>query len=597
MSGAAEQVHWSHSLVFRALVILTVGVVVVAVAAMAFFHHRQGVALEERLVEHGHSLLSSLIEDTRESINKGQRQSFQYALDNFAGIDEVELAALFSTVGMQNYRSGEVTVGKPFVRRDDGTLHNPNRAIYEETRGRYQRPDWDSLDAHETPAAQRHIESAGRQGKAPCTDCHIAITDEIQFNERNRAYVIRDGYSEFYYRLPVTPDCVVCHTNWEPGGTGGYLMVSVNNRHAIAQRNENLRNMVGLLAAVLALALLVVAVVFRLQVHRPIYSLVDNLHDLTGGEGDLTRRLDRTGRDEMGLLSRLFNGFVEKVHDIVAGIQARVRQLQTSAAEVGDRSQSIFRNNQEVATELGAIAERTDDLRTISTRVVEAVDRVQGEMDSIVQAIERSRQSSQRNRECTDEVVESVYQFSARMQTVIDNSKQVAKQLEQIDKIAKQTNLLSLNAAIEASRSGEHGRGFAVVAEEVRSLSVETASLTRSINESIGSFIEDIGEAEAMVSTTTGMMQEVSDTSRETDQELSGAVECIGSMRRQIEDMGGVAREQDEIAERIADSIDNASGQANHTKEVAVGLAGVAEQLLESVDNVDQETAKFKTRD
>ncbi len=597
MSTTAQtRIQFTRSLVFRALLYLSVSVMLVSLLSVGAFYHRQNQILEQRVLESGYSLLSTLIEDTRESINKGQRQTFQHVIDTFSQIDSVDEVALYSRFGLKNYRSGDVTVGKPFVHDYEGAgAHNPNRAIYERTRGRYQREDWNSRDQNESPAAVAHIGQVRAQGR-DCSGCHYMIDTGLPFDASGRAHRIEDDASQFYYRLPVVSECVICHTNWREGEFGGYLKVTVSNAFANAQRQENLTGMLAVLSAVFLPAFLIVLLVFRLMIYRPIYALVHSIDDLTQGDGDLTRKLDDRGKGEMGLVSRLFNRFVGKIHGIVGEVKRRMQHVHVAATELTATSGHITASNHGIAAELNDIAGRTDHLKASSHRVLEVVERIHGELEGIVSVIQRSCDSAHRNRECTHQVVGRVEDFSSRMQTVMRNSREVVSRLEKIDKIAQQTNLLALNAAIEAARAGENGRGFAVVADEVRSLSNETAALTHSVNEALSQFVAEIGVAEDVVSSTTGMIREVSETSDSTERELSAAVQAIEALYREFSQVNEAAREQDDIADRIASHILGASGNAANAERQANGLAQVAQRLLEAVTDVERETSKFKTQ-
>ena len=587
------RIHLTNSLLFRALLYLGVSVCIVSLLSIAIYYQRQNMLLEQRIVETGHGLLSTLVADSSESINKGQRQSFQHVIDNFSKIDEVDNAALYARSGLMTYKSGEVTVGKPFNHKD-GVLSNPNRELFDATRGRHQREDWSVRDSSETPSTKQHIETVRSSGH-DCVDCHYTIDPAIDFDETGRAHFMEDDKAHFFQRLTATSECVVCHTNWREGETGGYLRVSMDNSYAVAQKNENLIGVLIIITAVLLPALIIVLLVFRLIIYRPIYSLIHSINDLTQGEGDLTLNLNDRKQDEMGLLSRLFNRFIDKIHIIVSQIKMRMHGVQLAATTLGEKSLTISANNRDIAAELSDIAGQTDSMKNSSQRVLAAINHIDSGLNDIVRAMQQSRTSSQHNRECTDQVVQRVEKVSARMQAIIDNSRQVATQLEMIDKIAKQTNLISLNAAIEAARAGEYGSGFAVVASEVRSLSDETAVLTSSINQSLGVFVKEIEMAEQEVMATKDMVNEVTETSRATEQDLSAAVDQVDSLKNEFTEVNAAAHEQDEIADRIADNILKASSEANKTHEVSQSLLTLAEQLVQSVNEVESETSKFKT--
>ena len=584
----------TRSLVFRALLYMAISVVIVSVTSLYAFYSYQNRQLETKLIETGQGALHTLIKDSEESISKGQRQTFQQVIDNFATMSEVNEVALYARHGLMTYLSGEVTVGLPFVQRDGGKLENINEGLYRDSRGRYQRHDWNVHDGHDSATGRGHAERMASRGRA-CADCHVEVDRELAFGNDNIAYQLTDTVSHFYQRMEAQAQCIVCHTNWREGETAGYLRVSMNNAHAVQQKQENMQAMFSVMTAVFLPLLFIVLFVFRTMIYRPIYRLVDNLNDLTGGGGDLTRQLDASKADEMGLVSRLFNGFVDKIRGIVNQVKDRIQAVHGSASELNSKSDQICASNQRIAAEMQEIAASTEQLTSSSQGVLGAIQSVHDDLDGIVKAIEDSRRVSRDNLNHTGKMVTRVEDSSERINRVTGRSREVVSQLEQINKIAAQTNLLSLNAAIEAARAGEQGRGFAVVADEVRSLSITTAGLTQSINESLGSFVAEINEVEEMIHSTTEMMNTVADTSRLTDQELSKAMDRINTLYEEFRRVMDSAREQEAIAESISHSILKASEEASDTQEVSQSLNALAHQLIEAVREVEQATGQFRT--
>lgn len=588
-----EHIHFSRSLVFRAMLYLTAGIVAITCLSVAVFYFRQVQQLEEKIGAVGNGYLSALIEDTRASISKGQRDSFQHAIDNFMQMDQVEETALYNRAGLMTYRSGLPTVGKPFVRGEQGPV-NPNRELHEKTRGRYEREDWNVRDLHETEQAAAHLAEVAGQGRA-CADCHFTVDPALSFDDEGRARRIGDASSEFFYRLEVDTECVVCHTNWNPGEAAGYLKVAVSNRFASEQMRENLAGVVSVVLAVFVLAAAVIMLVFRFMVFRPIFSLIHGFRDLTQGEGDLTRTLDGRKRDELGLMARFFNRFLEKIHGIVSGIKERMRVVHAGSEQLERQTEGILANNSEIAAELTRVADNTRQLKTVSSDVVRAMGHVTQGMDAIVKVIEQSRTASRENLGSTQQAMETVDNLTSKMHEVVRRSREMVGQLEKINKIADQTNLLSLNAAIEAARSGEHGRGFAVVAAEVRALSEQTASLTHEVDRALAEFSREITDVEEMMGHVNEVMRHVADASGTIESELQNAAVRTNALYQEFHRVDAAARDQDATADKIADNILKASAEANKTRDAAQVLRDLSKSLLCSVVAVENETSKFKT--
>ena len=594
MSTREKDIHFSRSLVFRAMLYMMLGIAVTAGLSVALFYYRQNTLLQHKIVEDGRGFLNTLVENTKASISKGQRNSFQAAIDNFSEMDEVSQVALFSRAGLMTYLSGQETIGKPFIHREDGTLYNPGRELYDKTHGRFQREDWNLRDVDKTATALKHQKEIHAKGKV-CSDCHATLDKTLGFDEQGRAQRVGDRSAEFIQRLQATDECVVCHTNWKVGETAGYLKIAMDNSLVRQQAHENVTGALLVVAAVTIPAIFIIFLVFRLMVYRPIYSLVHSIDDLTQGDGDLTRKLTHKRKDELGMLSGLFNVFIEKIHGIVSGIKERTQGVHSSAEELSRQSGQIVDNNREIANELGVISESTQVLKASSSDVVCAIEQIQAGMDGIVKVMEQTKSASGENRTSTEQAVTRVNEFSQRLETVVAKSQQMVGQLEQINKIAEQTNLLALNAAIEAARSGEHGRGFAVVADEVRTLSEKTADLTASVDTSLTEFSREIASAEGIMEDISHIMTAVAEASRATESGLEDAVAETNSLHQEFNRVNRAAREQDDTADGIAANIARASDEANKTRDVAQVLNELSHELVRAVQAVEGETSKFKT--
>ena len=593
MSPSA-QIARSNSILYRAILYLALGIGGVLLVTLTALYQWQAYELRRQVSQTGLGMLDTLIENSAESINKGQRNSFQEVLDNFAKNPEVERAALYSRTGLMNYQSGKVTVGKPFV-LENGQFTNPNQKLYDDSAGRYEREDWNLRDVHETPAAQEHIKKHESRNEA-CSSCHIKLDENIAFDASQRAFDTAGRNPTFTQKLMVVDDCVHCHTNWKAGEVAGYIQVTLSNRFSAEQRRDNLVAMVASVLSVLIPVLVVMVLVMRTMIFRPINRLIAGFNDLTQGQGDLTARLDAGSRDEMGLLSRLFNEFLDKILLIVTQIKARMVIAGESAHRVSEQSLCMLEANRRIAERMQESAADATTLKESSAVVARSVQDIHGAMTEVVGGVARSRSASQRNRDLTLQVVERIENASQSMLKIMEQSRAVIEQVKRIDEIADQTNLLSLNAAIEAARAGDQGRGFAVVADEVRKLAGNTTALTQSINAIIAGFNREIGIADGAMKDTNALVKDVANASGLTAQELESAGSRIEGLFHQIDAMKHSATEQDRLSDSIASRVAETADEAAQTTAIAHQLNDFASSLLATVEDVGQETAKFRTQ-
>jgi methyl-accepting chemotaxis protein len=588
-----ERLHFRNSLVFRAVLFLGVCIVLLAAMSVAGVYYYERSQLEHKVLRAGSGFLDTFLNESRDSISKGQPRTFQAVMDSVAGIEELQETALYAPSGLMTYVSGQVTVGRPFV-HEDGVLTNPNREPYEETKGRYRRPDWDLRNHDETAKAETHVEEKRAEGNT-CPDCHYALPEDLDIEPGTSASRLGADVADFYFALPVDPECVQCHTNWEQGATAGVLRVTMDTRQVRAQAREVVLGNVAVLAAVVIPSGIAIVVVFYLMIYRGIRAMVGNIDDLTKGDGDLTQRLDEGAKGEMGTLSRLFNGFIGKIHDIVVSIKVQTAEVHTSAGDLNRQAGQITQNNSKIAGRLNEVVKEARAVQQASGQVSGAVGTIGDSFDTVAKVISETRETAQGNNSATEAASTSMAEFFETMATLQRQSNEIAGQLQQINAIADQTNLLALNAAIEAARAGDQGRGFAVVADEVRSLANQTAELTRSSHDILDTFTANMERANEVMTATRDQMDTVSQSSIATAEELTRATGQIGSLSGAIQTVTGAVQRQGELTETIVATIFEASNEADATLGIAEHLAKLARDLMSSVDAVGVETSKFKT--
>ncbi|MBF0286743.1 MAG: hypothetical protein HQM14_02920 [SAR324 cluster bacterium] len=258
----------THSIVFRTFALVVVSAFLVAVIAVFIFQTIESKILEEKGIATGYSILDTFIEQSKDSIEKGQRKSFQIVMDNIANIANVEETALYSHTGLMIYKSREVTVGFPFVHDPETKkFYNPSEKIYQETRGRYVREDWRIRDLSQGESCKKYIRERNKQ-ELPCTACHYHLNESLQFNAAGRAHQVFENRVDFFQRLKVEKDCVICHTHWNDHETAGYLRVTLDKQFIHEQESENLVGIGSILTAALIPSFIMIVFIFRNMVGK-----------------------------------------------------------------------------------------------------------------------------------------------------------------------------------------------------------------------------------------------------------------------------------------------------------------------------------------
>jgi methyl-accepting chemotaxis protein len=376
-----------------------------------------------------------------------------------------------------------------------------------------------------------------------------------------RAIAGETGFATFddYRAVPVL-------SAFKPIDIGGHrwaVLAEEDVAEAYAAANE-LHHEVVLVITGTALVLLLISGTlgwfFSLALARPLERIVASMRDISSGSGDLTVRLDQSAKDELGHLAGAFNLFVEKLDSIMSQVGNSTDELATASEELSmitrDTRRGVEQQQNEIQQVATAIEEMTATVKEVAQNTNATADAARHagtQVDAGKQILTRSaaavqQMSNRMNR--SREVVDALQHDSTKVGTVLDV----------IRSIAEQTNLLALNAAIEAARAGEQGRGFAVVADEVRVLAQRTQESTEEIREII--------ESLQSRSHQTGQMLQENNTDIETTAELSEQTQHAFT----------------EIEEAVHRLLDMSTQIANATEE----QASVTEEISHNVDNIHQ---------
>jgi methyl-accepting chemotaxis protein len=341
---------------------------------------------------------------------------------------------------------------------------------------------------------------------------------------------------------------------------------------------------------------LVLGVVISRMITKPINTVVTMLKDIAQGEGDLTKRLEISSKDEIGDLAHWFNTFINKLHDIISQVAANTEQLASAATEISSSAEELSAGAKEQTNQSAqvsaAIEEMSATIVEASKNTGEAANRAK---DAATKSQEGSRLAQDTSRGM-DEIVNSASITAKNVEGLAEKATAIGEIIKVIDDIADQTNLLALNAAIEAARAGEQGRGFAVVADEVRKLAERTTKATKEVAETIKGIQTDVNGANAQMADAQKFVLSGKELVVKTNgslTEIFSAVETVQEMMRQL---ATTSEEQSAAAEQISKNVENVN---RITKESAAGTeqaASASEQLNRQAEELRKLVGGFKLR-
>ncbi|WP_035497155.1 methyl-accepting chemotaxis protein [Citrifermentans bremense] len=361
-------------------------------------------------------------------------------------------------------------------------------------------------------------------------------------------------------------------------GTGIYI-------NKVDEDMGRVRLAIGLgLLCVLGLSVLLALMVSR-TITGPVKEVVDSIKDIAQGDGDLTKRLPIHGDNEIGDLCVWFNTFVSKMHGIISQVSDSAIQLSSSSVELQASSREMSESIATLSSQSTSLATAGEEMSATSSDIAGschlAADNAAGASGKASEGAGIAGQS-----------ISVMQAIAARVKNAADSVEQLGSRSDQIgaivgtiEDIADQTNLLALNAAIEAARAGEQGRGFAVVADEVRALAERTTRATKEIGEMIKSIQKETRDAVQTMEQSVVEVEQGSNHAAASGNSLQEILEIITAVTEQISQIATAAEEQTSTTREISHNVLSLNELAHQNSsaidEAAKAATGVARQTEE----------------
>ena len=304
------------------------------------------------------------------------------------------------------------------------------------------------------------------------------------------------------------------------GGKDMIFIITASMEDAYARADELGKNMEEaandgtktfiMMALGIAVAVLILTMLYsRASITKPLNTLIDRARNLSSGDGDLTRKLEINGKDEIAQASEAINNFIEKVRILISDAKHLSSENSSIANELSSTSLQTGKRVEDSTLIVNNTTQKGEEIQSFMKNSVSFAEESKTELQNASTHIKSANKAI---KELADQITNSAQvesEMAVKIEQLSRDAEQVKSVLDVINDIADQTNLLALNAAIEAARAGEHGRGFAVVADEVRKLAERTQSSLVEINATISVIVQAIGDSSERMSANSKTIQEL----------------------------------------------------------------------------------------
>ncbi len=342
------------------------------------------------------------------------------------------------------------------------------------------------------------------------------------------------------------------------------------------------------------LVLLLLGWILVNQILSPIQRLQERVTDISEGNGDLTLRVNITTQDEFGELGKSFDKFIDKIQNLIADITQSINLAKTAAVDLSATFKVTAEAVNKQTFEVNTISNATTEMTAISSQVTSGAR----EISQSVLNIDKNAQSTLSNvrqaAQSVNELVAEVTQGTETINSLKNHVTSIEPVLADINGIAEQTNLLALNAAIEAARAGEQGRGFAVVADEVRSLATRTQGSTNTIQQSITQLRSSADESVRVINNSMLKGTQTTEITSQAEESLHQVAIEISRLTQMNQQTSDAITHQEQSVTSIASSLSHLQALCQSAQEKIQQSEHTISALKLKQDDLALKMSKFK---
>jgi methyl-accepting chemotaxis protein len=369
-----------------------------------------------------------------------------------------------------------------------------------------------------------------------------------------------------------------------------YLQFSASLGH---YRQRALWSMIEVVGAFSVLTLLAMYVLMCLNASIRISTsnIIDAARRLR--DGDLRVRMEVNGRDDLAAIAQALNTAVEQMRDSLQGVNHESQQLEGTVQLLGGQARDALDAVEQQQAQMSQIATAATQMAATAQSVAQSCEQASLEAQQTREVALGSNQRSERTSASMRHLSARLGDSAAALQQLRDQTQQINRVVEVIKGIAEQTNLLALNAAIEAARAGEAGRGFAVVADEVRSLSKRTQDSTQEIAQTVDNLQRVVGQSVTLMEEACSQADGDIGSVLAMGDELQNIVDSVQRVSDRLAQIATAAEQQAATADEVSGNIQQVDQAAGQLLDGAQAVSSAAEQLRRGSQGLAQNTGRF----